>query len=67
MRAQVNSSTESCGYVVAQPVTDADEACDCVDLLVWDGLFRCRECGTVYGLVYGYNHFRPRRRWRARS
>lgn len=56
-----------CGYVpnhvVDEECVDQVETCLCSDLLVFDGALQCRECGTVYGLVYGYNRY-PRRRFR---
>ena len=54
-----------CGYVVTQAGQDAHlsvETCDCVDLLVIDGTYQCRECGTVYGLVHGFSVFRAKAR-----
>ena len=56
-----------CGYVVtAQGLSDLvdSERCECEDLLVYDGLMRCRECGTVFGVVWGFNRA-PRRRFRS--
>jgi hypothetical protein len=62
----IPSVDASCGYYPTDlgRLADADETCDCQDLLVVDGAFRCRECGTVYGVVYGFSRF-PRRAWRA--
>jgi hypothetical protein len=63
----VRSIDASCGFVVTAQGREAlemSQGCDCCDLLVVDGALRCRECGTVYGVVYG--HFKgPRRRWRS--
>ena len=56
-----------CGYVVDHSgdwEIDWSERCHCSDLLVFDGAVRCRECGTVYGVVYGFNR-PPRRRLRS--
>jgi len=40
------------------------EACECIDLLVADGCFQCRECGTIYGVVNGWSHAPRRNHWR---
>ncbi len=61
-------ASRSCGYVLTlQGVQDlADcERCDCIDLLVADGCFQCRECGTIYGLVHGWAKSPRRTHWRA--
>jgi hypothetical protein len=66
MRADA-SIDAPCGFVVTLEGLDIlqeHERCECQDLLAWDGALRCRECGTVYGVVTGYNRF-PRRRLRS--
>jgi hypothetical protein len=58
-----------CGYVVTLAGMDAllsVETCECVDLLVVDGAFQCRACGTVYGLVHGFSVIRAKARRRGR-
>ena len=65
--ADVPSIDVPCGYVVTDDGHDVlvdYEPCDCSDLLVFDGALRCRECGTVYGVVWGFNRY-PRRRLRS--
>lgn len=60
-----------CGYVVvdsaAEQLLEA-EVCQCEYLVVHDGAMVCSDCGTVYGVVYGFNRYsgrvRRRRDWR---
>lgn len=37
---------------------------DCDLLLVINGCYMCTSCGTVYGVVCGYNRLPRRNRWR---
>lgn len=56
---------EPCGFVVTDAGRNAHlsvETCDCADLLVFDGAYQCRVCGTVYGLVYGFSVIRAKAR-----
>jgi hypothetical protein len=62
--------SRSCGYVLTALGTEAAtdvETCECVDLLVVDGCFQCRECGTVYGLVFGWAKSPRRTHWRRQA
>lgn len=47
--------------VLEQPL----EQCECPSLFVRDGAYVCWECGTVYGVVFGYNRPPRRSHWRA--
>lgn len=57
-----------CGYVLTDCVAEQFEQvddCTCETLLVVNGAYQCTECGTVYGVVWGFNRFpRGRRPWR---
>lgn len=60
-------SSRSCGYVLTDlGAADAAEgsSCACEDLLVIDGTYQCRECGTVYGIAYGWAKPPRRSKWR---
>lgn len=64
---RIGSLDDSCGYVRDHSLdseVDWDDTCRCTDLLVIDGAMRCAECGTVWGVVFGWNRY-PSRRWRA--
>ena len=67
MLRNIESVAAPCGYSVTpeghQEALEA-ETCECPDLIVVDGTCSCRECGTVYGVVYGFNRWYTRRRWR---
>lgn len=63
MFSRVRDISASCGFVVTdrgREDLEQLETCECIDLLVVDGCFVCRECGTIYGVVVGYS--RPPRR-----
>ena len=65
--ARPTYASRSCGYVLTtQGIADLldHERCDCVDLLVADCCFQCRECGTIYGLVHGWSRSPRRSNWR---
>jgi hypothetical protein len=59
--------SQPCGYVVTlsgvQAAAELD-TCECVDLLVADGCFQCRACGSIYGLVHGWARSPRRSQWR---
>jgi hypothetical protein len=60
-------ASRSCGFSITLSGVDAlqsSETCDCCDLLVADGCFQCRECGTIYGLVHGWAKSPRRSHWR---
>jgi hypothetical protein len=60
-------ASRSCGYVLTLQGLDQLQGaatCDCIDLLVADGCFQCRECGTIYGLVHGWARSPRRTHWR---
>lgn len=64
--AVLDSIDAPCGFVLTddgRQLLSDNEHCCCEDLLVYDGLMRCRECGTVYGVVWGFNRS-PRRAFR---
>jgi len=42
------------------------ETCQCPDLMVADGCYQCWECGTVYGIVFGYARLPRRNRRRVK-
>jgi hypothetical protein len=44
---------------------NALERCECPTLFVRDGACVCWECGTVYGVVFGYNRPPRRSSWRS--
>lgn len=38
----------------------AAKRCECAQLWVSDGVYRCDQCGTIYGVVFGFT-VTPRR------
>ena len=56
-----------CGLSVTDAGREAIEVaerCLCEQLLVIDGAYQCTECGTIFGLVYGWNKPPKRTHWR---
>lgn len=52
-----------CGFRVAGRLSEQLselESCSCETLIVTNGTYLCWECGTIYGLVYGWSRM-PRR------
>lgn len=63
-------ASRPCGFSLTLSGVDALEcadSCECADLLVADGCFQCRECGTIYGLVHGWSKSPRRSSWRRAS
>lgn len=59
-----------CGYVVTcRGLSALLEAspCECPDILVVNGVNQCQDCGTVWGVVYGFSKLVPLRRSRQRG